>query len=127
MTRDNYLHCELTDKVINCFYYVYNTLGHGFLEKVYENALKIELVSRGFMVECQNPIKVQYKGVPVGEYFADMIVNDLVIIEIEACETLNLAHQHQLQNYLKATNIEVGLLLNFGHKPEFARRVFTNG
>lgn len=126
MAEDNYLHSELTDKIISCFYDVYNTLGYGFLEKVYENAMKIELENRGFKVECQKPIKVHYNGIPVGEYFADMVVNDLVIIELKACETLNLSHQYQLQNYLKATNIEVGLLFNFGHEPKLVRRVFTN-
>lgn len=88
--------------------------------------MKIELESRGFTVECQKPIKVHYQGSPVGEYYADMVVNELVIIELKASESLNHKHQYQLQNYLKATDIEVGLLLNFGHKPEFVRRVFTN-
>lgn len=126
MTSSNFIYGDLTDKIISCFYDVYNTLGYGFLEKVYENAMKIELENRGLKVECQKPIQVHYQGIPVGEYYADMVINDLVIIELKACETLNPNHQYQLQNYLKATELEVGLLLNFGHEPKFARRVFTN-
>ena len=122
----NFQHSDLTDKIIGCFYDVYNTLGCGFLEKVYENALKVELEIQGHSVESQKPIKVTYKGTVVGDYFADMIVDHLVIIEVKTCEILSPSHQYQLQNYLKATDIEVGLLLNFGHKPQFVRRVFTN-
>ncbi len=126
MVNANFQHSELTDKIIKCFYDVYNTLGYGFLEKVYENALKVELKTQGHSVECQKPIRVTYKDTVVGDYYADMIVDNLVIIEVKACETLSLSHQYQLQNYLKATDIEVGLLLNFGHKPQFVRRVFSN-
>lgn len=123
--NDNYLHSALTDLIIKCFYTVYNKLGYGFLEKVYENALKLELTTKGLAVETQKPIKVYYHGSVVGDYYADMVVNNLVIIELKACESLNPNHQYQLQNYLKATDIEVGLLVNFGHKPEFTRKVFT--
>jgi len=121
-----YLHQELTSKIIECFYQVYNTLGYGFLEKVYENALKIELEKSGLIVERQKPIKVYYGSEVVGEYFADLLVNDQVIIELKAAETICEEHEYQLLNYLKATNIEVGLLLNFGKKPEIRRKIFTN-
>jgi len=124
--NENYLHKDVTDQIINCYYIVYNKLGYGFLEKVYENALKLEMQAHGLTVESQKPIKVTYNGHVVGDYFADLLVNNLVIIEVKAAETLNQNHQYQLQNYLRATDIEVGLLLNFGHKPEFTRRVFSN-
>lgn len=120
------LHKELTDKIIKAFYKVYNTLGYGFLEKVYENALKIELEKSGLNVVPQMPIKVYYEGEIVGEYFADLCAENAVIVELKASDSLSNAHEAQLVNYLKATKIEVGLLLNFGPKPEFVRKVFTN-
>lgn len=120
------LHKEITDKILKAFYTVYNILGYGFLEKVYENALFIELAKMGLKVMKQLPIKVQYDGQQVGEYFADLFVEDLVIIELKAAEGIIEEHEHQLLNYLKATNIEVGLLLNFGKKPQFKRKVFQN-
>ncbi len=123
---ENYLHKELTSSIINCFYKVYNELGYGFLEKVYENALKIELESQGLYVEKQKPITVFYKNNSVGEYFADLIVENVVILELKAAETLCEEHELQLINYLKATNIEVGLLLNFGKKSQISRKIFTN-
>ncbi|MBU1101390.1 MAG: GxxExxY protein [Bacteroidetes bacterium] len=122
----NYLHKELTSKVISIFYKVYNELGFGFLEKVYENALKYELEKSGLCVERQKPINVYYHEKLVGEYFADLIVENKVILELKAVESLCEAHEHQLINYLKATNIEIGLLLNFGNKPEIRRKIFTN-
>lgn len=124
--NNEYLHQELTSKIIECFYRVYNTLGYGFLEKVYENALKIELEKSGLIVERQKPIKVYYGSEVVGEYFADLLVNDQVIIELKAAETICEEHEYQLLNYLKATSIEVGLLLNFGKKPEVRRKIFSN-
>ena len=117
---------KLTDKVINCFFKVYNTLGYGFLEKVYEKALLIELSKNGLKVERQKPIKVHYDKQVVGEYFADIFVNDIVIIELKAVEILCEQHELQLVNYLKATDIEIGLLLNFGKKPEVRRKIFSN-
>ncbi len=101
-------------------------LGYGFLEKVYENALMIELKSFEFDCEKQKPIKVSFKGFNVGEYFADIIVENKVIIELKAAETLVEEHEAQLLNYLRATEIEVGLLLNFGKKPQFKRQIFEN-
>ncbi|PKN73296.1 MAG: GxxExxY protein [Candidatus Cloacimonetes bacterium HGW-Cloacimonetes-3] len=126
MSNENFLHSDLSDKILKCYYAVYNKLGYGFLEKVYENALKYELEKCGLEVESQKPIKVMYAERIVGDYYADMVVNNAITVELKASEILNKNHQYQLQNYLRATNIEVGLLLNFGHKPEFARRVFSN-
>lgn len=120
------LHEELTNIIIGAFYKVYNTLGYGFLEKVYENSLKIELQRHGLRVEQQKHIKVHYEGLEVGDYFADLLVNDLVIIELKAAEAICEEHEAQLLNYLKATDIEVGLLFNFGKNPEFRRKIFTN-
>ncbi|MDD2352972.1 MAG: GxxExxY protein [Atribacterota bacterium] len=120
------LHKELTDRIIACFYRVYTNLGYGFLEKVYENAMLIELNKNGLKAISQYPIKVNYDGVSVGEYFADIIVEDKVIIELKASANLVPENILQLQNYLKATNIEVGLLLNFGKKPEIRRKTFHN-
>jgi len=120
------LHKELTGSILKLFYEVYNELGYGFLEKVYQNALYNELKNNGFEVESQKQIKVYYKNIEVGEYYADLIVNDKVILELKATEAITEAHEFQLINYLKSTNIEVGLLLNFGKKPEFCRKVFQN-
>ena len=123
---NEYLHKELTSKIIAGFYTVYNELGFGFLEKVYENALLFELQRSGLSVERQKPIEVCYKEKQVGEYFADLIVENKVILELKAAESLCSEHELQLINYLKATNIEIGLLLNFGQKPEIRRKIFTN-
>lgn len=120
------LHKDITDKIIGAFFEVYKTLGYGFLEKVYENAKMIELKEKGLSCDEQSKIQVKYKDQNVGVYCADIIVNSLVIVEIKACENLIEEHEFQLINYLKSTNIEVGLLLNFGKKPEFKRKVFTN-
>ncbi len=106
-------HEELTEQIIKAFYKVYNLLGYGFLEKVYENALAIELRRNGFKVEKQKGIIVFYEEQEVGLYYADLTVEDTVIIELKANEGLIEDHAVQLVNYLKATNIEVGLLLNF--------------
>jgi len=115
-----------TDQVIKCFFKVYNTLGYGFLEKVYLNALYEELVSTGMNVEKQRQIIVFYNGKQVGEYYADLLVDNMVILELKAHEYLLEEHENQLINYLKATKIEVGLLLNFGKKPEIKRKLFDN-
>ena len=117
---------EKTSLILKCYYKVYNTLGFGFLEKVYENALFLEMTNMGMNCRKQVPITVFYDGEEVGNYFADIIVDDDIIIELKAAESLCEEHDHQLINYLKATNIEVGLLLNFGLRPEFRRKVFSN-
>ena len=117
-------HEDITERVIAGFYRVYNTLVHGFLEKVYENALVIELRRQGLVVEPQARIDVFYGGERVGEYYADLLVSGSVIVEIKAASGIVAEHEAQLVNYLKATDIDVGLLLNFGSKPQFRRRVF---
>jgi GxxExxY protein len=119
-------HSDITEKIIKAFYNVYNSLGHGFLEKVYENALLIELRNHGLMVSQQKPIKVYYNDKEVGNYYADLIIEDKVIVELKAAEGIREEHEAQLINYLRATDIEVGLLLNFGVKPQFKRKIFTN-
>lgn len=121
-----YKYQDITEKIIRAFYNVYNTLGYGFLEKVYENALMIELKSLNLNCERQKQIKVFYRNENVGEYYADIIVENKVIIEIKAAEGIVEEHENQLLNYLKATEIEVGLLLNFGKKPQFKRQIFDN-
>lgn len=119
-------HAELTEKIIGAFFKVYNTLGYGFAEKVYENALTIELCKLGLKVEQQKSITVYYEGSIVGEYVADVIAADVVMLELKAVRQLTDEHEAQLLNYLKATPVEVGLLLNFGSKAEFKRKVFDN-
>jgi GxxExxY protein len=117
---------ETTEKIIQCFYNVYNQLGYGFLEKVYENALVIETKKKNLAVVSQSPINVIYEGEIIGEYFADLLVEGKVIVEIKASKTLTIEHEAQLLNYLKATRVEVGLLLNFGPRPEIKRKIFDN-
>ena len=117
---------DKTEKIIQAFYKVYNTLGYGFLERVYHNALFIELEKMGFRCQSQYPIRVYYEGTPVGDYNADIMVDECIILELKAMEALCEDHEYQLINYLKATNIELGLLLNFGKEPEFRRKIFSN-
>ncbi len=120
------LHEEITDKIIGCFYDVYNELGFGFLERVDQNALNLVLQERGLRTQVQMRIPVIFHGAQVGEYYADVVVESCVILEIKAIEMLADAHERQLLNYLKATDFEVGLLLNFGKEPEIVRRALTN-
>ena len=120
------LHEDLTQEILKSFFDVYNKLGFGFLERVYENSLALLLRERGFLVQQQSPIIVYFQGVAVGDYFADLLVNNLVIVELKAAEALRQEHLAQLRNYLRATDMEVGLLLNFGQKPTFKRVFLTN-
>jgi GxxExxY protein len=120
------LHKEITDKIINAYYKVYNTMGYGFLEKIYENSLLIALKKSGLKVEQQKNIRVYYEAEEVGDYYADLLVEGLVIIEVKAAKSLSEEHEAQLVNYLKATTIEVGLLINFGKEPNFKRKIFEN-
>ena len=117
---------ELTEKIIGIFYKVYNNLGYGFLENVYENAMMIDFKKENIPAVSQYAIKVFYEDEIVGEYFADILVDDKVIVEIKAVKNLAIEHEAQLLNYLKATDKEVGLLLNFGPKPKIKRKVFDN-
>jgi GxxExxY protein len=119
------LHGELTDRVLRAFFDVYTQLGHGFLESVYEAALTIALNESGLKAERQVPISVRFRGRCIGEYRADLVVEDLLILEIKAQAALSPINEAQLLNYLKATGMQVGLLLNFGPKPQFKRRIFT--
>lgn len=120
-------HSDLTGKVLGCFFQVHKELGYGFSEKVYENALAILLRENGVKkVEQQVHLQVFYHNQVVGEYIADIVVNDIVLLELKAAEKIIDDHAAQLLNYLKATNIEVGLLLNFGPTAEFRRKVYDN-
>ncbi|MCD6456792.1 MAG: GxxExxY protein [Methanophagales archaeon] len=128
MNADNqdFKYKELTEEIIKIFYRVYNKLGYGFLEKVYENAMMIELKKKGIPAVSQYAIKVLYEGEVIGEYYADILVENKVIVEIKAARSLVKENEAQLLNYLKATDIEVGLLVNFGTKPEVKRKAFDN-
>ena len=117
---------NITGKIIKAFYNVYNILGYGFLEKVYENAMILELKKLGLHGRRQVPLKVYYDNTQVGDYFADIIVEECVIVELKAAEALCEEHEAQLLNYLRATDIEYGLLLNFGKIPQIKRKVWTN-
>ncbi len=120
------LHKELTDHVLGAFYDVYNALGHGFLESVYENALAMILEENGISVTKQHPIDIVFKGRCIGQFRADLLVEHSLIVEIKAQANLMPVHEAQLLNYLKATGLSVGLLLNFGPRPQFKRRIFTS-
>jgi GxxExxY protein len=120
------LHKSITDAILKVFYDVYNELGYGFLEKVYQNAMYFELKSLGYKVEAQKQIKVYFKKQLVGEYYSDLLVEDKVIVELKATELLINVHVAQIMNYLKATPIEIGLLINFGEEPEFKRLYYSN-
>jgi len=120
------LNSDLTDAILKTFCDVYNELGYGFLEKVYQNSMYLELSAKGFKVEAQKQIKVLYKGTEVGEYYADLVIDEIVILELKAADVIVKEFEWQLLNYLRSTDMEVGLLLNFGKKPEFVRRVFEN-
>ena len=120
----NYLHAELTDKIIACAYDVYNQLGVGFSEKVYENAMMIKIAQKNLTAVQQVPVNVFFEKQLVGEYFPDLLVESKVIVELKAVSTLSKAHEAQLVNYLKATGIKVGLLVNFGEKLKIVRRVY---
>ena len=120
------LYQELSNKIIKAYYNVYNNLGYGFLEKVYENSMRLELQSMGLNVEQQKNIKVYYREKEVGDYYADLMVEQLIILELKAAESLCEEHEAQLLNYLRATTIELGFLFNFGKKAEFKRKIFTN-
>jgi GxxExxY protein len=120
----NYLHAELTNKIIACAYDFYNQLGFGFSEKVYENAMMIKIAQKNLTAVQQVPVNVFFEKQLVGEYFPDLLVENKVIVELKAVSTLSKAHEAQLVNHLKATGIKVGLLVNFGEKLKIVRRVY---
>ena len=119
-------HGALTHDILHCFYNVYRQLGAGFLESVYLRSMLIELRDAGLSAEAEIPVPVWYKGCDVGQFRADIVVEELVLLELKAAEQLCKPHEAQVINYLRATNLEVGLLLNFGPKPQFKRLVFEN-
>jgi GxxExxY protein len=119
-------HGELTERLINVYYALYNELGYGFLESVYQKAFALMLAERGFKFREQMPIRVIFHGVDMGEFLADLLVESAVLIELKAVRAIEQSHERQLLNYLRATDIEVGLLFNFGPKPQFRRLVFGN-
>jgi GxxExxY protein len=121
-----YPHADVTERIIKGFYTVYNSLGYGFLESVYEKALQYELQDGGLQVDAQTAIAVHYRGHVVGEFRADLVVNEVVIVELKAAKEMDPAFEAQLLNYLKATKVEIGLLLNFGPRPTVRRFVFDN-
>jgi len=118
-------HKELSEKIIASAYNVHKELGYGFLEKVYKNALLVELGEAGVKCTAEFPLKVKYHNVVVGDYFADIIADDKIVIEVKAVSKLESVHEVQLVNYLKATGVEVGLLINFGQSVEIKRRIFS--
>ena len=127
MNQIDLKHKEITEKILHAFFkIVYPQLGYGFLEKVYENAMIIALTALGLKVQQQVKIAVYFQGQVIGEYFADLLVENVVIVELKAVSRLLLEHEAQLLNYLRATPYEVGLLLNFGPKPTFVRKAFDN-
>jgi GxxExxY protein len=119
-------HIELTDRIIGVFYTVYNTLGYGFLEKCYEKALLVEFAAKGLQAQGQVPLAVYYRGETIGNFFADIVVENTVILELKTAIQIAPEHKTQLLNYLRATEIEVGLLFNFGIEPQVVRKAFSN-
>ena len=126
MNTAEMLHADITEKIIQAIFEVQNILGYGFLEKVYENALAVELRQMGWKVEQQKNIRVFYKGEMVGDYFPDLLVDDKVIVELKSGKGLVPEHEAQLLNYLRGSHVEVGLLVNFGMKVTFKRKVLSN-
>ena len=120
------LHGEITEKILGVFFNVYNELGHGFLESVYEVAMCQALEEVGLTVECQVPVPVWFRGRQIGQFFADILVSKVVLLELKCVRKLETVHDAQLLHYLRATPIEVGLLLNFGPRAEFRRLLFDN-
>ena len=126
MNHSGLKHRELTQKIIGVFFEVYNELGHGFLESVYETAFEVALVSKGMSVFRQIEVPVWFRGQKIGDFTADMLVEKSVLLELKAGRSLDPSHEAQLLNYLRATEIEVGMLFSFGLKPEFKRLAYDN-
>ncbi|HWZ43365.1 MAG TPA: GxxExxY protein [Candidatus Saccharimonadales bacterium] len=121
-----YKHAELTKKIIGIFYEVYNELGYGFLESVYRNSMELALRSRGLSVQAEAPIVVFFRGENVGNFRADLVVEGCILLELKTVATIVSAHEAQVLNYLRSTDLELGLLLNFGPKPQIRRLLFDN-
>jgi len=125
--KEKLFHAELTEKIIGVYYDVYNEVGHGFLETVYRKAMQIALAEAGLLVQQEFPIPVWFRGQEVGIFRADLLVANCILLELKAVASLDRAHEAQVLHYLRATEIELGLLLNFGGtKPQFRRLVFQN-
>ena len=122
----NYKHSELTDKIIGVFYEVYNDLGFGFFESVYRNSFRLALIEKGLSVQEEVHTPVFFRGNNVGDFKADLIVNQIILVELKTAETLVRAHEAQVLNYLRATSLEIGLLFNFGPRPQIRRLVYDN-
>jgi GxxExxY protein len=122
----DFKHGELTERIIGVFYDVYSELGHGFLESVYEKAMLIALREAGIEVQYKHPIEVSFRGQSVGIFEADLLVEGVVLLELKSARVIDPAYEAQLLNYLRATKVEVGLVLNFGPKPEFRRLAYDN-
>lgn len=123
---ENYKHQELTQVIIQVFYEVYNELGHGFLESVYQEAMLMALRQKGMTVEAERPLPVWFRGGKIGDFLPDLVVGNAVVAELKAARALEPIHEAQLLNYLRASELEVGLLLNFGPSPKVKRMVFAN-
>lgn len=127
MENSKLLHSYLTEKIIGIYYDVYNEVGHGFLESVYRNCMQIALAEAGLSVKREFPVPVWFRNHEVGQFRADLLVENLVLLELKAVQSLDRSHEAQILNYLRATELEIGLLLNFGGtKPQFRRIVFEN-
>lgn len=124
--RENYKHSELSELIIGVFYDVYNELGFGFLESVYRKSFALALAPKCKTVREEVPIAVYFRGSNVGDFKADLVVNDLILVELKTAEALVRAHEAQVLNYLRSTQLEVGLLFNFGPKPQVRRLLFDN-
>ena len=124
--RSEMLHHQLTEKIIGVFYEVYNELGDGFLESIYETAMVITLRNKGLKVAQQLEVPVWFRGQQIGLFFADLLVEGVVIVELKAVRSIDPSHEAQLLHYLRSTEIELGLLLNFGVKPEIKRKIYHN-
>jgi GxxExxY protein len=124
--NSNYRHSELTDAIIAVFYEVYNELGYGFLESVYRNSLRLALLEKGLSVEQEVPVAVFFRGKNVGDFRADLVVNGTILLELKTAERIVPAHESQVLNYLRSTSLELGLILNFGPKPQVRRLLLDN-
>lgn len=124
--KRGFLHGQVTEKILGAFFDVYNELGFGFVESVYVQSLAIDLRTQGVQVDREMSVPVWFRNQLVGAFRADMVVEKVVIVEVKAGRTLEPSHECQLLNYLRATEIEVGLLLNFGPRPQFKRLIFDN-
>jgi GxxExxY protein len=119
-------HDDLTQAIIGVFFDVYNELGHGFLESLYREAMRLALTEAGLTVESEVPIKVHFRGQIIGIFRADLVVNKTVLVELKQCDVLVRTHEAQTMNYLKSTTLEVALLMNFGPAPKFKRFIMDN-